>query len=100
MSETNDGGPALNTLLHRFADCIRLANSEHSICETVTAFQPQVVALFPGESLRDRFARQALVGLLSNATIDNGDSEGYAKAAYRFADAMLSARSPVGETES
>jgi hypothetical protein len=57
--------------------------------------------LFPGMTLRDYFAAQALKGLLSGAPpyvhndgilYASGAADGRAQAAYREADAMLKAR--------
>lgn len=45
----------------------------------------------PGMSLRDYFAAQALVGLLSGSGNPHVD-DGFATAAYRIADAMLAGR--------
>jgi len=42
--------------------------------------------------LRDWFAAQALVGLVSNSGVLNDDEREYATAAYRLADAMLEER--------
>jgi hypothetical protein len=45
-----------------------------------------------GMSIRDYFAGQALIGLLSGRPDSECDEIGYAGDAYRFADAMLKAR--------
>ena len=46
---------------------------------------------FPGMSLRDYFAGQALTGLLADQKRD-GLVKAYADDAYTFADAMIAAR--------
>ena len=48
-----------------------------------------------GMTLRDYFAGQALAGLCANSAFDdtfNGNGQGHAKFAYKFADAMMEAR--------
>lgn len=50
-----------------------------------------------GMSLRDYFAGQALVGMLSNSSA-RGTSATYTEASYVFADAMLAARRSEGVT--
>lgn len=68
----NDGGPAFPHL--------------HNTCQRVNESE-----MFPGMTLRDYFAAQALTGLLANP--DGGSSIGeVARCAYRYADAMLAAR--------
>ena len=46
------------------------------------------------KELRDRFAMSALTGMLSTVqeNLSSGDIERFCLAAYRFADAMISAR--------
>lgn len=82
MSERmNDGGPAFP---HLHNTCQRLGESE----------------MFPGMSLRDWFAGQALAGAMADARglwdlEDDGDPDTFnwaARRAYLFADAMLAAR--------
>ena len=55
-----------------------------------------MVAQFPGMTLRDWFAGQALVGLMSNSIHDHcplfGSGEPFARDAYIVADAMLAER--------
>lgn len=46
----------------------------------------------PGMSLRDWFAGQALIGLISRNNYGPVSDEGNADAAYRYANAMLKAR--------
>ncbi len=50
-----------------------------------------------GMTLRDYFAGQALIGIYSNPMVDNGKPDGYARSAYRIADAMLLARQEVSD---
>jgi len=45
-----------------------------------------------GMTLLDWFAGQALAGLLSDETIERLQPEGYAKAAYDYAEAMIEER--------
>ncbi|MCW2405074.1 hypothetical protein M2336_001703 [Sphingobium sp. B1D7B] len=51
---------------------------------------------FPGLTIRDWLAGQALIGLLSNSVHDHsplfGEGEPFARDAYIIADAMLAAR--------
>ena len=47
---------------------------------------------YAGLSIRDWFAGQALVGLISGRPDSDCDEIGYAMDSYRFADAMLKAR--------
>lgn len=49
-----------------------------------------------GMSLRDWFAGQALNGLCASSTFDLPDEQWWAAQVYKFADAMLSARSKKG----
>lgn len=53
-----------------------------------------------GMSLRDYFAGQALIGLMSNSVHDHsplfGEGEPFARDAYIVADAMLAARTKDG----
>lgn len=57
-------------------------------------------AKFPGMSLRDWFAGQALIGLMSNSVHDHcplfGDGDPFARDAYIVADAMLAERAKGG----
>jgi hypothetical protein len=46
----------------------------------------------PGMSLRDYFAGQALAGMLACTDTEDATPDGAAKWAYRYADAMLTAR--------
>ena len=63
---------------------------------TPGAFCPE-----PGMTLRDWFAGQALIGLMSNSTHDHcplfGDGVPFARDAYIVADAMLAERAKGGE---
>ena len=80
----DDGGPAFPT---RGEDFIDGPQGRHP--QSAWGMQPK-----EGMTLRDYFAGKALQGMLagyggdSNATIDE-----YASDAYRYADAMLKARS-------
>ena len=55
-----------------------------------TCGMPNVLA--HGMTLRDWFAGQALCGLMSDPTIERLQPEGYAKASYDYADAMIEVR--------
>lgn len=52
-------------------------------------------ASYPGMTLRDWFAGQALVGLMMHGPW--GDPDSHAAYAYNAADAMLAARNPTRE---
>jgi hypothetical protein len=71
-TKTNNGGPAFPL------SASTQPNGEYQWCEY-------------GMSLRDYFAGQALVGLLSNEKRD-GSIKCYASDSYAFADAMIAAR--------
>ncbi len=87
-----DGGPAFAG--SRWQQVGTVADHGFSDDDTPTFDHVQ----HPGMSLRDWFAGQSLVGLLSHAQSDGSDfihELGYDAAAYqsyRFADAMLKAR--------
>lgn len=89
MSKINDGGPAHPTLV--FA---RDGNSKN--------FREQ---RWPGLSLRDHFAGQALIGILAGGfadTVPHDDVNGGRDAAffaYLYADAMLAARTKGGDAD-
>lgn len=52
--------------------------------------------LFPGMSLRDWFAGQALSGMINSPHVKSGvGPEDLAHDAYQFADAMLKAREDI-----
>ena len=83
MSKINDGGPAFPRVGEGFG------NPEHDA---------------PGMSLRDWFAGQALVGMLSHPGCEvmgsyhnNCDEKGVASVAYAYADAMLAEREKGGD---
>ena len=75
MSTQNDGGPAV----------------------PVTVEGNQGPVAYPGMTLRDYFAGQALVGFLSSYANPGAfavpQTEEWANKAYQYADAMLAARS-------
>lgn len=54
----------------------------------------EIIARLSGETetLRDRFAGQALAGLCANPGFNDNDNEEFAAIAYETADAMLAAR--------
>jgi len=90
MSESNNGGPAFPSEPTRYI----LGGSGGA-----GELKP---AGYPGMTLRDWFAGQAMQGLLAEPQPDDGEPElglgreyatNAAKAAYRLADAMLAERS-------
>ena len=50
------------------------------------------IGMSPGMELRDWFAGQALVGLMSNPKYNAHDTDGYAAVAYIVADKLLHER--------
>jgi hypothetical protein len=54
---------------------------------------PQSQEIWGGMTLRDYFAGQALAGLTGNTGRNLWASEDHAKTAFKYADAMLKARS-------
>ncbi|WP_173931365.1 hypothetical protein [Chelativorans sp. Marseille-P2723] len=80
MTKINDGGPAFPALdFNRQPD-------------------PNASALFPGMSLRDWFAGQALAGIICKSPFVRVESfheafQASAMGAYEYADAMLAERS-------
>ncbi len=87
MSRLTKGGPAFP-----FVDKNESADIEQSFFEA-GALMPGSSMKFCGMSLRDYFASKAMQGFAVDAdrTWDCG-TDGMAKAAYRWADAMLKAR--------
>lgn len=62
------------------------ANNRSTAAEIVSRLEAS------GETLRDRFAGQALAGIIRAGVADNFEPEAAARA-YRYADAMLAERS-------
>ena len=86
MSDTqpiDDGGPAFPTVILEDTPMLRLPDGT-------------IRPVGGGMSLRDWFAGQALVGLLSSGG-DDIDANGYAKGAYVVADAMIAERKKAKE---
>jgi len=78
MSEINDGGPAFPCSNEQF-----------------THGNPQTGDAWPGLSLRDYFAGQALAGLSSTPSMRSiWDPADMARQSYNYADAMIKARTP------
>ena len=80
---TDNGGPAFPTIMPPL-----LALSPSGEVKTIEA-QP---THFPGMTLRDWFAGQALKALSALVTTRGGTSEALSKTAYGIADAMLAER--------
>lgn len=78
----NDGGPA-------FPRTKSTGNLSNSTTEIVSV---------GGMSLRDWFAGQALVGLLTQPAEDEYGPKCFAEDAYEMADAMIEAREPKSTT--
>lgn len=75
MTQIDNGGPVMPVVLEKAAQdggYIRIP--------------------WPGMSLRDWFAGQALIGLVAGRVVGDLTIEGEAVDAYRYADAMLAAR--------
>ena len=51
-----------------------------------------VAVQYPGMSLRDYFAGQALTGLTAAGNYDNDDGRGMAATAYKYADGMIAVK--------
>lgn len=75
MTNTNDGGPAFPI-----------------VAMDAATGQPINGCFYPGMSLRDWFAGQALAGLLSHGQWATTEADMFARDAYALADAMLRAR--------
>ena len=73
----NDGGPAFPNTSHKPCSCgLRLEITGHG----------------GGMSLRDYFAAAALTGMIACPSMSDSTREGYAIAAFEYADAMLKER--------
>lgn len=90
MSDKNNGGPAFPSELRNYTESDIIGFDNETIARTG-------IANYSGISMRDYFAGQALVGLMS-AHNSNGRwtvnevIESAAKYSYQAADAMLAAR--------
>jgi hypothetical protein len=89
----NTGGPAFPSTMH---ERIRWPGGTRpgGLSETSDPYQVS----YPGMTLRDYFAGQALIGWLSTYSHSQGkeanmvEAEAYAKSAYELADALLKER--------
>ena len=77
-----DGGPAFPTVIKNHVPGEPLKVKED---------------YYPGMTLRDWFAGMALQGGLSNPGFGGGTEEGWAREAYRFADAMIAEREKAND---
>jgi hypothetical protein len=72
----NDGGPAFHSITVKKGDNYNAATLVHH----------------RGMALRDWFAGQAIIGMLSNVSVDAPNDATLSKFAYSLADAMIAAR--------